>query len=107
MKLSDLKEMIREIIDEFNEEKCSKRPSKKKESSVAETMWENTINKAGVVEKMSYHLLKRKGLSVFDKKQIKMALTTITMPDAMANVMGGMTKAEAEKILKKFGIKKP
>jgi hypothetical protein len=37
--------------------------------------------------------------------QIQIAKKTIKMPGAMANVMGGMTKEEARKILKQRGIK--
>ncbi len=36
--------------------------------------------------------------------QIQIAKKTIRMPDAMANVMGGMTKDQAREILKKRGI---
>ena len=41
---------------------------------------------------------KRK-LNVFEKHQLAIAKSTLKMPDAIANVMGGMTKAEARKSL--------
>lgn len=43
--------------------------------------------------------------SVFDEHQIMIAKSTLRMPDAMANIMGGMTKARARRILKKHHIK--
>jgi len=43
--------------------------------------------------------------SVFDKHQIAIAKRTLQMNDVGANIMGGMTKAEARNILKKFNIK--
>jgi hypothetical protein len=46
----------------------------------------------------------RKGLSVADQHQINIAKKTLKMNDAMAKVMGGMTKEEARAILKKHGI---
>ena len=39
--------------------------------------------------------------SVFDKHQLKIARQTMKMTDAGASIMGGMTKAEAKKILAK------
>ena len=39
--------------------------------------------------------------SVFDKHQLKIARQTLKMTDAGARVMGGMTKADAKKIVEK------
>lgn len=39
------------------------------------------------------------------KHQIEIAKKTLRMPDAMAKVMGGMTKEEARELLKKYRIK--
>ena len=43
---------------------------------------------------------KRKSENVFLMHQINIAKRTINMPDAILNVLGGMTKEEAKKILK-------
>jgi hypothetical protein len=45
---------------------------------------------------------KKRELSVFEKHQLKIAKSTLMMPDAMANVMGGPTKAEARRIILKL-----
>jgi hypothetical protein len=45
-------------------------------------------------------------LSVFNKHQLKIAKSTLRMPDAMVGVMGGPTKAEARKIILKLTGKK-
>jgi len=44
----------------------------------------------------------KKELSVFDKHQLAIAYKTMKMSDAGALIMGGMTKAEAKEIIKKF-----
>ena len=41
-------------------------------------------------------------LTVPERHQLKIARQTLQMPDAMANVMGGMTKKEAGKINRKL-----
>jgi len=41
---------------------------------------------------------------IFKKRQIEIAKKTLRMPDAMVNIIGGMTKAEAREILKKYGV---
>jgi hypothetical protein len=40
----------------------------------------------------------------FIQRQIEIAKKTLKMPGAMVGVMGGMTKAEAKEILKKYGV---
>jgi hypothetical protein len=42
-------------------------------------------------------------LTVFEHHQLKIAKSTLAMPDAILGMMGGMTKEEARKILEKFG----
>ncbi len=44
----------------------------------------------------------RRQLSVPERHQLKIAMDTLRMPDAMANVMGGPTKAEAREIIFRF-----
>lgn len=48
--------------------------------------------------------MKRKsnGLSVFDRHQKRIAISTLRMSDAGALIMGGPTKAEAREYLRKF-----
>jgi hypothetical protein len=41
-------------------------------------------------------------LSVFDKHQLKIAKDTLKMSDAGALIMGGMTKEEARKVIKRL-----
>lgn len=41
-------------------------------------------------------------LTVPEKHQLKIAKKTLKMPDAMVGIMGGMTKEEARKIIKKL-----
>jgi hypothetical protein len=48
-----------------------------------------------------------KELSVFDKHQLNIARKTLKMSDEGARIMGGMTKEEARKIIKKFTGKEP
>lgn len=48
---------------------------------------------------------KRNSENVFLTHQINIAKKTINMPDAILNVLGGMTKIEAEKILNENNIK--
>lgn len=43
-------------------------------------------------------------LSVSDKHQLNIARKTLKMPDAILGVMGGMTKQEAKKIVKKLTV---
>ena len=43
-----------------------------------------------------------KQLSVFDKHQLKIARQTLKMTDAGALIMGGMTKQEAVKVIKRL-----
>jgi len=45
---------------------------------------------------------KKRELSVFDVHQLRIAKSTLRMPDAMVGVMGGPTKAEARKIIFKL-----
>ena len=51
-------------------------------------------------------VVKKRELSVFEKHQLKIAKSTLRMPDAMVGVMGGPTKAEARKIILKLTGKK-
>jgi len=44
-------------------------------------------------------------LDVFDKHQIRIAKLTLSMSELGARIMGGMTKADARKILAQFNIK--
>lgn len=46
-----------------------------------------------------------KQLQVWDRHLLKIAKDTLKMPDAMAGVMGGMTKAQAKEIIAKLGRK--
>ena len=46
-----------------------------------------------------------KQLTVFEKHQLRIARKTLKMNDPMALIMGGMTKEEAEKIIKKLDNK--
>ncbi len=48
-------------------------------------------------------LMEGKELDVFEKHQKAIAIKTLKMPNAIANVMGGMTKKEAVNFLKKIG----
>jgi hypothetical protein len=48
-------------------------------------------------------MTKKKQLSVFEKHQLKIARSTLKMPDPILGVMGGMNKAEAREIIKKLG----
>ena len=41
-------------------------------------------------------------MNVFDKHQLKIARATLKMSDVGAFVMGGMTKDEARKVIKKL-----
>ena len=43
----------------------------------------------------------KKELSIFDKNQLIIARKTLKMVDVMVEIMGGMTKKEAEQITKK------
>ena len=45
----------------------------------------------------------RLSLSVPDRHRLSIALKTLKMNDTMANVMGGMSKAEARSFLKSIG----
>lgn len=45
-----------------------------------------------------------KNENVFLKHQINIAKKTINMPDAILNVLGGMTKEDAKKILNENNI---
>ena len=45
----------------------------------------------------------RKKLNVFEKHQLKIAIATLKMSDVGANIMGGMTKAEALRIVDRLG----
>lgn len=47
----------------------------------------------------------QKNENVFLMHQIKIAKKTINMPDAILNVLGGMTKDEAKKILTENKVK--
>jgi len=42
--------------------------------------------------------------NIFKKRQIEIAKKTLRMPDAMVNIIGRMTKAEAREILKKYNV---
>lgn len=64
-----------------------------------------TKKRAATKKRKSNATKKRSGLSVFDKHQIVIAKKTLRMSDVGARIMGGMTKAEARTILKKFGKK--
>lgn len=44
----------------------------------------------------------RKSLTVSEKHQLKIAKSTMKMSDAGAFIMGGMTKDEARKVIKKL-----
>ena len=44
-------------------------------------------------------------MNVFDKHQLKIAKDSLKMPDAMLGVMGGPSKAEARKIIKRIEAK--
>ena len=44
----------------------------------------------------------KNNLSIFDKHQIKVAKDTLKMPDAIVNLIGGITKKQAKEILNKF-----
>jgi len=44
----------------------------------------------------------KRHLTVFDQHQLKIARRTLQMSDAGARIMGGMTKAEARAVIKKF-----
>jgi hypothetical protein len=46
-----------------------------------------------------------KKMSVFDRHQYKIAKDSLKMPDAMLGVMGGPTKGEARKIIKRLEVK--
>ena len=48
-----------------------------------------------------------RNLSLFDVRQIQIAKDTLKMPDAIAAVMGGPSKAQARETLKRFGVKEP
>ena len=49
---------------------------------------------------------KKRELSVGEKHQLKIARATLRMPDAIANVMGPPSKAEARRIVFKLTGKK-
>jgi hypothetical protein len=46
-----------------------------------------------------------KNLSIFDRHQIKIAKSTLKMNDVGVTIMGGMTKEEARRILRKYAIR--
>lgn len=47
------------------------------------------------------------GMSIFDFHQLKIARATLMMSDVGALIMGGMTKDEARKIIRKLTGKAP
>ena len=49
----------------------------------------------------------KRQLSVPEKHQLKIARDTLRMPDAMAGVMGGPTKAQARQIIKELTGRRP
>ena len=49
---------------------------------------------------------KTKHIDVFAKHQIRIAQSTLRMSDVGALIMGGMTKAEAVEVLKKYGVRR-
>jgi len=49
----------------------------------------------------------RRYLSVPEQHQLKIARKTLTYSDAGAKIMGGMTKAEARRVIEKLTGRKP
>jgi hypothetical protein len=49
---------------------------------------------------------KASGLTVPEKHQLKVAIKTIKMPNAMVDIIGGMSKKEAREIIYKNGTKR-
>jgi hypothetical protein len=47
------------------------------------------------------------GMSIFDFHQLKIARATLKMHDAGAAIMGGMTKDEARKVIRRLTGKEP
>ena len=45
-------------------------------------------------------------LNVFEQAQLKIARDTLRMPDAIAGVMGGMTKAQAKRLIEDMSIRR-
>ena len=41
-------------------------------------------------------------MTIFEKRQLEIAKRTIKLADAVANILGGMTKEEARKIIMKY-----
>jgi hypothetical protein len=53
-------------------------------------------------KEMTKQHVKRK-LDTFEKHQLKIAKSTLKMPDPILGVMGGMSKFQAKEIIKKLG----
>jgi hypothetical protein len=47
----------------------------------------------------------KRALDMFEKHQLKIAKQTLRMPDPILGVMGGMNKAEAKEIIKRFKLR--
>ena len=50
---------------------------------------------------------KKRALTVFEKHSLRIARATLNMPDEMLGVMGGMTKAEARKVIRELTGRDP